>query len=171
MVRPWGRIGLNPGSLQRYAFILWGLAFLFFLRVIGQALVAYFDVTVLPPMQEWYSGLLPYPILLPIQIVILGLQAKVNGDFTRGTGWAVAPRPAMGRFLLWFSYVYAGSMLLRYVITMGLYPGRRWFGGTIPIFFHWVLAAYLFVLGHYHSRFRRTDGQPSAQGCADIDRA
>ncbi|MGH7166571.1 MAG: hypothetical protein ACREIS_13725, partial [Nitrospiraceae bacterium] len=59
-------------------------------------------------------------------------------------------------FLVWFSYAYAGSMMLRYVITMGLYPERRWFRGTIPIVFHLVLAAYLFVLGHYHHRAQRT---------------
>ncbi|MGH7165664.1 MAG: hypothetical protein ACREIS_09105, partial [Nitrospiraceae bacterium] len=85
--------------MKAYAVILWGLASLFFLRVLGQVLVAFFDVSVLPPMQEWYSGLLPYPLLLPVQVLILGLQAKVNWDFSRGVGWAVMPRPSLGRFL------------------------------------------------------------------------
>jgi hypothetical protein len=36
---------------------------------------------------------------------------------------------------------------------MALYPERRWLGtGTIPIVFHWVLAAYLFTLAHFHAR-------------------
>ena len=40
------------------------------------------------------------------------------------------------------------GMVARYAITMTLYPERRWLGtGTIPIVFHWVLAAYLYVLG------------------------
>ncbi|MFQ5520744.1 MAG: hypothetical protein ACE5K9_11885 [Candidatus Methylomirabilales bacterium] len=138
--------------LGRYAATFWVLALLFFLRVLGQVLVAFFDVTFLPPMAEWYSGLLPYPILLPVQILILMVQAKIGTDFSREYGFFVIPRRAMGRFLRWFSYLYFASMVLRYVISMGLYPERRWFGGTIPIFFHWVLAAYLFVLGHYHTR-------------------
>src|SRR5262245_54474475 len=41
-------------------------------------------------------------------------------------------------------------MVIRYVIRMALYPHERWTGGSIPIFFHWVLAAFLLVLAHYH---------------------
>jgi len=43
-------------------------------------------------------------------------------------------------------------MARRYVLTMSFYPERRWFSGGIPIFFHWVLAGYLLVLGSYLSR-------------------
>jgi hypothetical protein len=44
-------------------------------------------------------------------------------------------------------------MLLRYAVTMAVHPERRWLGtGTIPIVFHWVLAAYLFTLGRFHAR-------------------
>ena len=69
-----------------YAVALWGLTGLFFLRVIGQVLVAFFAVRALPPMAEWYSGLLPYPILLPVQLAMLAGMAKVNGDISRGEG-------------------------------------------------------------------------------------
>jgi hypothetical protein len=31
-------------------------------------------------------------------------------------------------------------------------PDQRWFGGTIPIVFHWVLAAFLLVYGVYNLR-------------------
>jgi hypothetical protein len=47
--------------------------------------------------------------------------------------------------------VYAGSMVLRYLLTMTLQPEMRWFGGVIPITFHFVLAAFIFILGDYHS--------------------
>jgi len=151
-------------ALKAYTITLWFLAFLFFLRVLGQVLVAFFDVGFLPPMAEWYSGLLPYPILLPIQVVILILQFKVGTDFSRGTGFFVIPRSGMGRFLLWFSYVYFAAMVLRYVVSMALYPERRWFGGTIPIFFHWVLAAYLFVLGLFHTRMGSPSSSEISQG-------
>lgn len=137
---------------KAYAVVLGILAFAFFLRVLGQVLVAFFQVGFLPPMAEWYSGLLPYPVLLPIQILILIVQAKVSLDIGRDSGFFAARRQRAGKFLCWFSYVYFAAMVLRYVITMSLYPERRWLTGTIPIFFHWVLAAYLFVLGRYQKR-------------------
>ena len=135
-----------------HASVLWFLLFLFCLRVAGQALVAAFAVPFLPPMQQWYSGVMPYPILLPVQILIIALLAKVATDFTRRRGFFVVPRRTMGRFLEWFSYLYWGGMVMRYVVTMTLHPERRWFGGTIPIFFHCVLATFLFVVGRYHTR-------------------
>jgi hypothetical protein len=42
------------------------------------------------------------------------------------------------------------GMLARYLITMTVFPERRWLGGSIPIFFHWVLAAYLYLVSRYH---------------------
>lgn len=138
---------------RRTGVVLSVLAGLFLLRVAGQALVAVADVSFLPPMSEWYSGLLAYPVLLPVQLVILGVQAWISVDFARGRGRFVVPHPRMGRALVVLGCVYAAAMIARYVLTMTWYPERRWLGtGTIPIVFHWVLAAYLIVLGRYHVR-------------------
>jgi hypothetical protein len=134
---------------KSYAAFLCALQFAFFLRVLGQALVAFFHMDFLPPMTQWYSGLLPYPILLPVQVLILLLQTKINWDIWRASGFFARRRLWAGKALYSFSFVYFVAMLLRYVLTMYLYPERRWFNGTIPIFFHFVLAAYLFVLGRY----------------------
>ena len=41
------------------------------------------------------------------------------------------------------------AMVTRYVITMVRYPGRRWFGGIIPIALHCVLAAFMFMVGSF----------------------
>ena len=41
------------GVLRHYALALWVLTFLFFLLVLGQILVAVFDVAFLPPMPAW----------------------------------------------------------------------------------------------------------------------
>jgi len=129
------------------------LAGLFFLRVLGQALVALAGVTVLPAMPEWYSGLLPYPLLLPAQLVILLVQGKISLDLARGHGFFVTRRPRAGRGLQRLAAVYFLAMVLRYALTMAWYPERRWLGtGTIPIVFHWVLAAYLFTLGRFLAR-------------------
>jgi hypothetical protein len=142
------------GTHRAYAVTLGGLALAFGLRVLGQALVAVDQANFLPPMEEWYSGLIPYSALLPIQIAILGVQATVSRDIWRGSGAFAASRPAVACGLQWLSYAYFAVMVLRYIVTMVVYPERRWLSGTIPILFHCVLAAYLFTLGRYYT-FRR----------------
>jgi hypothetical protein len=148
-------------SPRGLAILLWTLLFAFCLRVLGQMLVAFVGVSWLPPMESWYSGLMPYSYLLPSQFLIIALYSKVCLDFTRGEGFFVRPRPVFGRGVLVFGYLYLASMIVRYIIRMSFYPEARWFGGTIPIFFHWVLASFIIAFGHYH-RGRLTNwSQPS----------
>jgi hypothetical protein len=117
-------------------------------------LVAFVGVPWLPPMEAWYSGLMPYPYLLPAQFLIMALYCKVCVDFTRGHGFFVRSRPVFGRGVLVFGYVYFASMVLRYILRMDLHPDARWLGGTIPIFFHWVLALFIILFGRYHRNAR-----------------
>jgi hypothetical protein len=126
------------------------LTLLFALRVLGQALVAFVGVTWLPAMEQWFSGLIPYPALLIIQLLMLRLMIKVAAEIWRGKGFYAEARPHWSQFLIRFSAYYAAIMVLRYVLTMILQPEMRWFGGAIPITFHFVLAAFIFVLGRYH---------------------
>jgi hypothetical protein len=136
------------------------LTALFFLRVLGQALSVFLQVDWLPATEHWASGLIPYPILLTIQIVMLIVMVKISTDVWRAVGFFSQPRPSYARFLIAFSVIYAGAMTLRYVLTMIYRPEMRWLGGTIPIFFHFVLAAFLFTWGRYISRralFARSD--------------
>ena len=137
-------------SSAHLAPVLWLLLFGFVLRVAGQMLVAFCGVTWLPPMDAWMSGLLPYPYLLASQFLIIGLCTRVATDFTRGKGWFVEPRPVFGRSVFCFGCVYFAAMVVRYVVRMSLFPEERWFGGTIPIFFHFVLAAFLILFGLWH---------------------
>ena len=150
---------------ERFAAWLWLLLGLFCLRVGGQLVVALVPVsplsplspTFLPPMEEWYSGLVPYGPLLVAQILIIFLYGKVCLDFTRGRGYFVIPQRRLGIGLLVFGSLYLGAMILRYVIRMSLYPDERWTGGSIPIFFHWILASFLLLVGQYHwSRTRNS---------------
>ena len=149
---------------RNYAFILGILAFAFFLRVLGQAVVAFFQVEFLPPMDEWYSGVIPYPVLLPVQILILLVQVRISRDIRRGRGFFARGRPRMGVVIQVGSCIYFAMMVARYAIVMTLFPERRWFGGTIPIFFHWVLAAYLFALGRYYVQAARASVSQPPEG-------
>jgi hypothetical protein len=42
------------------------------------------------------------------------------------------------------------AMIVRYIVRMIERPDQRWFGGTIPIIFHCVVAAFLWTFGEYH---------------------
>jgi hypothetical protein len=127
---------------------LWLFTGLFLLRVVGQLLVRERAQRWLPPMTEW--NLMPYRLLLPVQLTMLAVMVWIDVSFSRGTGAPVAARPALGWVMLVFAAVYASSMAVRYVVRMARRPRERWFGGTIPIVFHWVLAAYVVVLGSFH---------------------
>lgn len=126
--------------------LLWLLLGLFVLRVLGQVYVGLYAPPVLPPWEEWYSGLLPYPWLLSIQILLLMWMAVINVDSTRKNGRFYVKSHRVKRWLRIISTVYFLAMALRYVVVMALVPEMRWLHGTIPIFFHFVLAGYIYTL-------------------------
>ena len=93
-------------------------------------------------MERWHSGLMPYPLLLASQVLIIVLMAWISLDFTRGRGFFVQPRRFFAAHWLWFGWTYLGAMLARFVIQ----------GPTIPVFFHWVLAGFMILVGLWHRR-------------------
>ena len=127
--------------------VLWLFTGLFVLRVAGQVLVAIRPRRWLPPMEQW--NLVAYPILLPIQLVLIVVMLWIDMSFTLNAGIATTANVDVGNFLIAFSIVYAMSMVIRYALRMRRHPDQRWFGGTIPIVFHIVLASYLYVLGDF----------------------
>jgi hypothetical protein len=136
---------------QLAAGYLWFYSALFLVRVAGQLVVRTRQPAWLPPAEEW--NLTPYRLLLPVQLTILGLMAWIDIDLSRGAGFWATPKPNFGQAVLWFAYAYAATMLVRYLVRMRRRPDQRWFGGAIPIVFHWVLASYLWVLGSFHASY------------------
>ena len=134
---------------NRYPVLLAICTLLFVLRVSGQILVGIREVDFLPPFSEWYSGLMPYWMLLPVQLVMIVGMLWIVCDFARGRGYFVALKARTGMILMVLGGIYAGSMVVRYVATMWLHPELRWLTGTIPIWFHLVLATFIITLGHY----------------------
>ena len=122
-------------------FALWILLALFALRVLGQMLVAVRLAPFLPPMDEWQSGLLPYPILLASQLIILILLAVVCVQFSRRDGYFVRPHAWLATPLSIVGWMYAVAMVVRYALL------RR---DVIPVVFHIVLASFVLVVAHYH---------------------
>jgi hypothetical protein len=127
------------------AALLWILLTLFVLRVLGQLLVVNDLAPFLPPMDEWQSGLLPYPVLLASQIAIGAVLATVCIQFSRGKGYFVRPHAWLATPLWLVGWLYAIGMVVRYAIL------RR---DLIPVTFHIVLATFLLVVAHEHRRRR-----------------
>ncbi len=126
----------EPGSYLALFIVL------FAVRVAGQIVVLARRPAWLPPMEQW--NLLPYPILLPLQLALLVfMSVLVAGTLEPGAGTA--------RVLVGVAFLYWLGMVVRYAVRMVRRPAERWFGGAIPIVFHCVLAAFLFVLGAAHA--------------------
>ncbi len=157
-----GTTAISPVVPHRYPLVLSILTALFGLRVAGQLLAAVADVSFLPPFERWDSGIVPYSLLLPLQIVLIALMMVIVRDFIRGRGFFIALTPRTGLIMERLSYLYAAVMVTRYVVTMTLYPELRWFTGTTPIWFHFVLASFLFTLGYFYAnRTEQPDNRPA----------
>jgi len=126
--------------------LLWLLTLAFMARVMGQILVGIYQPSILPSWSEWYSGLLPYPWLLLSQFLLLMFMAVVNTDNWRAQGTFYVQSATARRWLMALAGIYAACMITRYGFQMMWQPDQRWFGGTIPIIFHLVLAAWMLTL-------------------------
>ena len=133
-----------------YFFALSALLFFFILRVLGQLSVVLFQPQFLPPMNDWHSGLLPYPLLLACQLIIIVFFGKICLDFAGlGQGkFARASARAAHKLSFWGTF-YMAVNFLRYALMQYLHPHGLWFSGCIPIFFHCVLASFILVLATY----------------------
>ena len=139
---------LSPGFAAPF---LWLFSFLFLVRVAGQIVVA--SRAPRPGCRRWRNGTSRRTaLLLPTQIVILAVMAWIDISFSLDRGAPVHPHRASARACSSFAYVYAAAMAVRYALRMLRRPEARWFGGTIPIVFHLVLASYLYVFGWFHAR-------------------
>ena len=136
---------LNSPEAAAYLLLF---SLLFLLRVAGQLLVVLRAPVWLPPMHEWH--LMPYRLLLPSQIAILAFMALLEVSIFRGWSPLGSASPRAGSLLIGFSALYAGVMAVRYAVRMYRRPEERWFGGSIPIVFHFVLAAFVFTWGKFN---------------------
>jgi len=106
---------------REVAVLLWSCTALFAARVIGQfeALVA--APAWLPDMDAWYSGLLPYYLLLPVQILLLMSMTVVAWNRRVRTGRFAMARPRLARE----SESETTNELLGYEISPKLYSQLR----------------------------------------------
>src|SRR5688572_28422738 len=101
---------LSPAPAP-YALALWILLGVFVLRVVGQVVVVLRAPEWLPEMKQWYSGIIPYPALLPIQLVFVAVMTAAARQVTAAAGFFADQGAATGEVVVWLSLFYAGSMV------------------------------------------------------------
>jgi hypothetical protein len=123
---------------------MWACIGLFFARVVGQVEVSLAVPRWLPAMPAWYSGLLPYPLLLPIQILLLMLMG-VLAIQTRGARPRTDTADRAAKILRALAVLYVLGMAVRLVLIVHFYGKDYYLHGAIPVAFHWVLALFVLV--------------------------
>jgi hypothetical protein len=114
-------------------------------RVIGQLEVYLLSPAWLPPMETWFSGLLPYHLLLPAQIVLLVIMAAMASNERLRNGSFATDHPGGASFLRVVALMYFAFMAGRLVLNVIDHGEEFWRHGAIPVAFHWVLALFLLV--------------------------
>lgn len=128
------------------------LCALFGLRVTAQLMQAINSVEWLPGFEAWHSGVTPYPLLLAVQLALIGWMSlvlhKVRNRTIRVKRWKY-------RFCLTFGGVYFIFMAFRWIAGMTFLAEDAWFSKSIPAFFHLVIAGFILLLGvHIRGRMR-----------------
>jgi hypothetical protein len=129
------------------AALLWSCVALFAARVVGQFEASLVAPAWLPDMDAWYSGLMPYPLLLPAQIALLMLMAVVAWNRRVRTGRFARSNPRAAGLLRIFAGLYFAGMAVRLGVNVFENGAEFWRHGAIPVAFHWVLALFLLVSG------------------------
>lgn len=132
-------------SVTGFRCILIALTALFAVRVIAQVGSMFFSVDWIPAFDRWSSGLIPYPLLLVSQLLILA--SMIAGCCSKGR-WHPADTT------IWVSKQLAGLyfliMCLRLVVSISGVSSSPWWQMTLPAFFHLVLASYLYCIAEFH---------------------
>ena len=134
-------------SSPRFSVWLWLLLGVFSFRVLAQFLQWHYEVAFLPPFDAWHSDVVPYPVLLPVQLCIVAFFGKIAFDFS--TDRIKASDRVAGRWLA-FGIVYMSVMTVRLLLGLTLLAEHSWFTAYLPTLFHFVLAAFVIIVGFYH---------------------
>jgi uncharacterized protein len=123
---------------------------IFAIRVVAQPSSLIFKSKLLPTFEAWHGGVLPYPVLLLTQLLILAWMILTARRFYLGS---VSASHRLGVKVLLFANIYFIGMLVRLVLGLTILKEHRWFASTLPAFFHLVLASFLLIYGHFHFRY------------------
>lgn len=111
-------------------------------RVFIQFYLQYSSVDFLPAFDLWHSEAMPYKMLFTLQCVLLVLM--LWGAWTSAVRKI---RPRLGLVVITFGLIYLILMLARLGIAVSGSSDQLWFEGAVPTAIHFVLIAYVLVLG------------------------
>ena len=126
------------------------LTLLFLFRVLAQLLERFVDIPLIPNFDQWHSSTLPYPVLVCFQVGILYYMIRtilkiMNNDINFSL--------QKSRVYLTIGLLYFTSMIIRHILGLTLYSHTVWFTSFLSIYFHYILAAFLILLGYSHQRY------------------
>lgn len=142
-------IGVRHQPPWHYSSALAVLASLFVFRIVAQLVTLWLPVSFLPPFESWHSNVLPYPLLVLSQVLILGLMLRATVRIHTGR---MSPQPETAKWFLIAGGVYGASMLARLALGLTALSESNWFSHWLPTLFHIVLASFLLVLGLFHRK-------------------
>lgn len=132
---------------QRSAALMGLWLFLFCSRVAAQGVQLFADLPFLPPFEAWHSALLPYPVLVACQLVLIVVLASA---WLRARSGRWVPSRVVGKRCLLLGSLYFSLMALRLVLGLTILGDVRWFTSHLPTLFHLVLASFVLTLARYH---------------------
>ena len=116
--------------------------------------------TWLPPFDEWQGSVIPYPLLLAAQAVILGIVAVVLTRMAQG-------RHMLGRrtcyMVISAGAVYFLVMAARMLLGIFWLTDSQWFTAWISTSMHLVLASVMLMWGWQQIRFTRYENRRSVR--------
>jgi hypothetical protein len=139
----------KPGRAAALALAF--LLLLFLGRVTAQLWQHFWPTEALPPFSAWQSGLLPYPVLVASQLVIIAVSLWLIMSIAGGR---IGPHKRIGTWVLAIGAVYFAFMAFRLVAGLTFLSDSAFFGATLPAFFHLVLASMLIIVGMHLRRAR-----------------
>lgn len=131
---------------RRYFPWLLVLLGLFVFRTLAQLVQSVYPVPFLPPFGAWHGAVMPYPLLVIIQVVIIVALTiilwRVRSD-------AIVPSQWKYRVCFILGGIYFSFMAFRLFAGLTFLSDHPWYSRSLPAFFHVVLASFILLLGRY----------------------
>ena len=145
---------MDAPRLTKTRLTLAGLCLLFTLRVLGQGAEAIWPGSTPIPFDDWSSGTVAYPVLFPLQLLILATMILTILRLPH-----LAIPSSTSKSLIGLGAIYFSVMLGRFFISLGEHDVSRWLQLPVPSFFHLVLAGFIICVGHLQSLKEETPCQ------------
>ena len=127
--------------------VQWVLISMFCFRVFAQITAKFYELSFLPPFESWHSGLMPYELLLVLQLIIILAMFRFSIKFGKND---ILQNIKRGKIIIIVGTIYFIMMIGRLIIGLMGLSEARFFVNYLTTSFHYVLASYLILCGIVH---------------------